>query len=224
MNIESRFVSHALVLELQGSLDATAGDVELAQCEGLLAPETKHVVADLQGLQELDAAGVHWLLKLRRQLATRSAHLRVVCPTGPLRDTCDAAGLARHLPVQENVELAVSGFASPFRTSTESNGRVRVIFASGRLDVKIVPELEGILKMELDAGHRAVILDLAEVTYLSSAGLCSVLKYAKAYSQARGKLALHVPPGPAREIIALAGLPDIMPVLDSLDEAIWAAL
>lgn len=224
MNIESRFLGHALVLEFRGALDATVGDDDLAVCDSLLLPDTKNVVVDLQGLTTLDVAGAHWLIKLRKQLAARPANLRVVCPPGALRETCDTAGVGRHVPIQENVELAVSGFASPFRTSTESNGRVRVIYCSGRLDVKIVPELEGILKLELEAGRKAVVLALGDVTYLSSAGLCSVLKYAKAFQQARGKLVLQVPAGPAKEIIALAGLPEIMPVLDSLDESIWAAL
>ena len=224
MNIEARFVARTLVLELHGTLDAAVGDAALAQADAHLTPETRQVVADLQGLQHLDVAGARWLLQLRRHLAERSVQLRVVCPQGPLHQACDTAGIGRHLAVQENVELAVSGFDSPFRTSTESNGRVRVVFASGRLDVKVIPELEGILRRELDAGRRSVVLDLTEVSYLSSAGICSVLKYAKAFQQAHGKLVLTVPAGPAREILTLAGLSAVMPMLESLEESIWAAL
>lgn len=224
MNIEARLVARTPVLELHGRLDASVGDDALAQADGLLAPDARQVVADLHGLEHLDVAGARWLLRLRRHLGERSIQLRVVCPQGPLRAAIDTAGIARHVAVQENVELAVSGFDSPFRTSTESNGRVRVVFAAGRLDVKVVPELEGILRTEIDAGRRSVVLDLTEVSYLSSAGICSVLKYAKVLQQAHGKLVLNVPPGPAREIITLAGLSGALPVMDSLEESIWAAL
>lgn len=223
MNIERKLLGRATVLELTGFLDAVAAEDFVSQCEALLAPDVKQVVLDLTGIEGLDTTGAHSLLKLRRDLQDRAIQLRVVCPPGPLREAYDQAGVGRQIPACENLDLAVSGFASPFRLSTEANGRVRVVFCAGRLDVKNVPELEHILKAEMDAGRRAVVLSLGEVTYLSSAGLCSLLKYAKLLQQGRGKLVVHAPAGPVTEILSLAGLPDIIPVVASIDEAIWAA-
>lgn len=223
MNIESRSLGRATVLQLSGILDAEAAAGFVDCCEGILPPDVKQVVLELTGLEGLDNAGAHALLALRKSLNDRAAQLRVVCSPGHIRQIYDQSGVGRQIPASENVDLAVSGFASPFRLSNEANGRVRVVFCTGRLDVKNVPEFENILKTELDAGRRAVVLALGEVTYMSSAGLCSVLKYAKLLQQSRGKLAVHAPRGPVREIIDMAGLPEIIPVLDSIDEAIWAA-
>lgn len=223
MNIESRPLGRAIVLQISGILDEAAAAELVSHFQDILAPDAKQVVLDLTQLEGLDVAGAQALLRLRKSLNDRTTQLRIVCPPGPVREAYDQAGVGRQIPVCENLDLAVSGFASPFRLSTEGNGCVRVVYCSGRLDLKNVPELENILKSEMDAGRRAMVLGLGEVTYLSSAGLCSVLKYAKLLQQARGKLLVHAPPGPVREIISLAGLAEIIPVFDSIDEAIWAA-
>lgn len=49
--------------------------------------------------------------------------------------------------------------------------RCTLIRVSGRVDSTVVPELEAALDKLLAANHHKLVLNMAEVTYLSSAGL-----------------------------------------------------
>ena len=59
------------------------------------------------------------------------------------------------------------------------------IVPRGRLDAVTVPSLETVIDEHLNAGHVRLIIDLAEVTYISSSGLRTLL-HARRQTQAGG--------------------------------------
>ena len=73
-------------------------------------------------------------------------------------------------------------------TKTKEGSRL-VLALSGRLDTTTAPQLEAELKQSLD-GVTALVLDFAELAYLSSAGLRVLLVAQKAMNK-QGTMEIH---------------------------------
>lgn len=83
----------------------------------------------------------------------------------------------------------------------------------GDLNVKTSPELETELTKSI-GGVKKLILDFAEVEYISSAGLRVLLAMEKAMRRQSGQMTLlHVNPA-VKEIIRLAGFLQVMHIED----------
>jgi len=92
-----------------------------------------------------------------------------------------------------------------------------VVSISGRLDAFTAPDFEAHCRRIIGEGERALILDFANLEYLSSAGLRAILSVAKAMSAAGGQISLANARGPVREVFEISGFLGIFRVLDSLD-------
>lgn len=98
-------------------------------------------------------------------------------------------------------------------------GDARVFALSGRLDSEAAPEFERQCQKEISGGTSTLILDLAPLDYLSSAGLRAILTAGKALQAKEGKLVLCVPPGQTRQIVEAIGFHKIFTVCSNLEEA-----
>jgi len=81
-------------------------------------------------------------------------------------------------------------------------GRVTLIEVKGRVDSISAPELDAALRQEIDNGHKAIVLDLAGVDYMSAAGL-RVLRYVHT---TLGKVRISRPSVRIREVLQITGL------------------
>ena len=91
---------------------------------------------------------------------------------------------------------------------------------AARLDALNAVAAQTALVQHISAGVNRVVLDLGAVAYLSSAGLRTVLQVAKHTTAAGGRLALCTVQAPVREIVAIAGLEGLLPLLPSRTEAL----
>ncbi len=110
------------------------------------------------------------------------------------------------------------------RESTEETGDassvpVPVIQASGRLDASTVSILEHALMRALHTGAKAVILDLSEVTYISSSGLRVLLTGRRQLRDRHGELILCALSQNVRDVFDMVGFTALFGVADSLDQA-----
>ena len=80
-----------------------------------------------------------------------------------------------------------------------------VLHAAGRVDSNTAPQLQEPLLRAAEAPTGAVELDLAEVSYMSSAGLRVLLQAAKALQKRGERLRLINVPLPIYNILNLAG-------------------
>jgi anti-sigma B factor antagonist len=69
---------------------------------------------------------------------------------------------------------------------------------------------------------RPIILDLAEVTYLSSMGIRSIVMGAKACQLRGGKLVLLAPADDVQEVLTIAGINMLVPIYHDIEAAILA--
>jgi len=88
----------------------------------------------------------------------------------------------------------------------------------GRWDIAGAAEID--LRLAAVAGSgRPVILDLAEVSYISSMGIRAIIMSAKAARLKGGRLVLLAPNHNVEEALNAVRVPDIVPLCRSLDEA-----
>lgn len=96
------------------------------------------------------------------------------------------------------------------------------IIPSDRLDTVTASALESFLQAELQAGHTRLILDLSEVTYLSSSGLRAMLRARRLAQAAGGDLVLANMGPRVREIFEMIGFTDLFRVFDRTADALTA--
>ena len=95
-----------------------------------------------------------------------------------------------------------------------------VVAVTGRVDAVTAPGLETELSGCVDDGCGAIVLDLRELEYISSAGLRVILATAKRLKISGGDLLLTGLEGPVREVFEISGFYSIFQVFDTPDEAL----
>ncbi len=99
--------------------------------------------------------------------------------------------------------------------------RCDLVIAKGRIDTATVKILSEALAAIKNAGRHKIVLNMKDVTYISSAGLSELIdtqntcKYLK-----RGELVLAEVPPRIREVFNLAGLTPLFTMYDSESEAV----
>ena len=93
---------------------------------------------------------------------------------------------------------------------SEKQNDVAVVTVSGRLDAVGAPELEAACKALIQEGSRRLLLDMAAVEYVSSAGLRSLLVLAKAIKGVTGAMVLCGLTGAVREVMSISGFDNIL--------------
>ena len=92
----------------------------------------------------------------------------------------------------------------------EKQDGTAIVAAGGRLDAAGAPELEARCKALIQEGSKRLLLDLAKVEYVSSAGLRSLLVLAKAVKSANGALALCSLVPAVRDVMTISGFDNIL--------------
>jgi len=99
--------------------------------------------------------------------------------------------------------------------------RVDLLHVSGRVDGSSAPKLATAIQEAIDAERFRIVVDLGEVSYISSAGLrvlVSGLKSCKRWN--RGDLRLARLQGPIAEVFDMAGLTPLFKIYEDPVEAV----
>jgi anti-anti-sigma factor len=88
------------------------------------------------------------------------------------------------------------------------------------MDAIAAPEFERTCNQLMDAGTRSVIVDLADLEYISSPGLRAVLAVGARARTERGALVLCAARGIVQNVLALTGFRSLFPVCDSVEAAL----
>ena len=99
----------------------------------------------------------------------------------------------------------------------ESAGGAVVYRIKGKLDASTAPGLDSAIVVNQDSSR--IILDMREVTYVSSAGLRVIVLAARRAQAAKGGLALFGLQASVREVFDAAGFGNIVPVGSDENEA-----
>ena len=94
-----------------------------------------------------------------------------------------------------------------------------LIVASGELDVQSVPQLKEHLADAIDGGAKAIVVDLADVSFVDSISL-SALVGARRKLGDGGRLAIVAVHEYVRLILQATGLEQVLDVFESRDDAV----
>jgi len=97
-----------------------------------------------------------------------------------------------------------------------------ILTPSGRLDTITSASFERDVHAALDAGASRLLLDLSEVTYMSSAGLRVALLAAKRLRTSGGKLTLCVPQASIASLFEISGFNTFLSIHRDLAGALSA--
>jgi anti-sigma B factor antagonist len=99
-------------------------------------------------------------------------------------------------------------------------GDVVTLSISGRLDTTTAKAFESKILAQIDAGDRRFIIDLAQLDYISSAGLRVLVLAGKRLDGGKGKIVLCSLKNPVREVFDIVGFSSTFPVYASQDDAL----
>jgi anti-anti-sigma factor len=97
---------------------------------------------------------------------------------------------------------------------------VTIVSVSGKLDAVTAPDYEQRLRELLAAGGKTFINDFSGLTYISSAGLRSILTIAKTLKAEEGTLLFSGIKGPVKDVFEISGFGSLFELHDTLDSAL----
>ena len=106
--------------------------------------------------------------------------------------------------------------------TTHTAGNSLVVSFNGRLDALTAQEAEQRLAALIDEGQHRLVLDLAELAYVSSAGLRTLLSTAKRLNKVQGKLAFCALRPAIHDLFVISGLNGIFTIVKTEADAIAA--
>ena len=100
---------------------------------------------------------------------------------------------------------------------------VSVVGLKGKLDTATVASVEKELLGLINGGTRLLVLDLAALDYISSAGLRVLLVAAKALRAHQGRLVVCAVKRYVKEVLDMSGFSSVFPICESREEALAGA-
>ncbi|MEQ1775158.1 MAG: STAS domain-containing protein [Burkholderiales bacterium] len=106
---------------------------------------------------------------------------------------------------------------------TASLDTVTAVAVKGRVDSTTAEKLRDHLTSVIQNGSARLVIDLKEVTYISSAGFRTLLITARSVDNAKGKLALCGIGGEVKRLFDIASFTELFTILPNRDDAVAAA-
>ena len=106
-------------------------------------------------------------------------------------------------------------------TSQRTDGAL-IVSAEGRVDGANARKFQKAVENVISDGDGAVVLDMESLSYISSAGLRSILLIAKGLQKRSSKFAVCSLQDPIREVFRIVGFDKIVSIYDSKGEAVKA--
>ncbi|GEM_PF-132091 len=97
-----------------------------------------------------------------------------------------------------------------------------IVVVEGRLDTVSAPDFGSQLQQWISDGETRFVLDLADLEYVSSAGLRTILVLAKEAKAQGGEVCCCRVQGLVKQVFDVSGFSSIIPVFDSLEGALKA--
>ena len=98
--------------------------------------------------------------------------------------------------------------------------QVTLIEVEGRIDSMNANELGDVLNSEFERGGRQIVLDLSNVSYMSSAGLRELVAAYNKLRSAAGDLRLARPSSRVQDVLEMSGLDTIFQIFPTQVDAV----
>lgn len=99
-------------------------------------------------------------------------------------------------------------------------GDVTTVVLKGRIDATVAPDIEQELLGLISSGSRRLVTVLSDVTFISSAGLRSLVAALKQAKREKGDLRLADMGDRVKEVFEITGLSTVFRIFPNCDEAV----
>lgn len=107
------------------------------------------------------------------------------------------------------------------QTTRDASGKsVRVLNLKGQLDAHTFPKLQEELEAIVEGHEPRVVLDCANLEYISSAGLGVLKKMTREFRGKQGDIRLAQLPPKIDNVVSLLGFSQVLKTFKGLDEAV----
>lgn len=110
--------------------------------------------------------------------------------------------------------------SAPFQVSMKQDRDVDIIFFSGRMDANSSPEGEDAIRSLVRSGRTKIVVNVSDLSYISSSGLRVLLAGLKQARQAGGDLRLSCLQPQIRDVITMTGFNRIFTIFEQEEQAI----
>ncbi|MBN1889764.1 MAG: STAS domain-containing protein [Thermoflexales bacterium] len=201
------------VFHLKGEVDASSYQQLESEARQAYEAGTRDLIIDLRQVTYLGSAGLralHAIFNLLRTNAPeesdeamkkglregtfKSPHLKLIGPSSTILETIKTTGLDMYLEIYPQLQEALASFP-PHQPAAEDTGDiavhqgrvpVAVLRPTGYLDASNYRELIAQAQQVYDTGGRDILLDLSQVTFVSSSGLVALHAIAKLLGSGTG--------------------------------------
>lgn len=102
----------------------------------------------------------------------------------------------------------------------EKSGDVITFALKGRLDAASSKSTEERILKKIEEGERRLVIDMAEIGYISSVGLRVLMVVAKRLKGLGGKVAICALQPTVKQVFEIAGFLTLFPVFDTREQAL----
>ncbi len=110
--------------------------------------------------------------------------------------------------------------ANSFTVARSREGDLSVLSLNGYLDAHTAPQFEKAIQEEFDAGRVRILVDCANLTYISSAGLGVFMSFIEDIRSAGGDIKLCSLAGPVYQVFEILGFPALFDILSDRPAAV----
>ncbi len=121
-------------------------------------------------------------------------------------------------------EYAVRNARLRLTLARASQSAPPILTLDGEYDFETVPEIDRFLRRQLGPLYHQddLLIDLGGATYADSSLVGFIVRLVRDQRAKRKELVLVRPRGQVRRLLAVVGLPNLVPVFETLDEAVVA--
>lgn len=121
-------------------------------------------------------------------------------------------------------EFAVRGATLRLTWARAKDAAPPILALDGEYDLETVPEIDRFLRRGLGPLYHQedLVIDLGGTTFVDSSFIGFLVRLVGDQLGTRKELVLARPSGQVRRMLALVGLPNLVPVFETLDEAVVA--
>ncbi|RMG18436.1 MAG: anti-sigma factor antagonist [Planctomycetota bacterium] len=219
------------VLSLRGVLDGrSTRELEVA-IRDLLDEGRLKIVVDCAGLAHLSSDGMGVFLSHLIKLRKQGGDIKFCSMRQEVRTVLSVLGLGKLLCVYDTEDEAVADFGPPLESSDDApqeklrvdvheEDGVSVLALYGFVDRHTIGKLDEVLAGLLAEGKPRIVVDCAELTYISSNGMGVFISYVSKARNAGGDIRLCCMRDIARTVVTMLGLHRLFEVFPTRAEAV----
>jgi len=223
------------VLSLTGALEKATAPALEKRISGLPERSRLRLVVDCDRLSRITSEGMGSILSHLIRIRKDGGDIKFCRMRGELRSVLSQVGLGKLVTVRDSESDALSDFrkadaasaskAAPsepekLRISVEERGPVAVLALHGSVDRNTLETLDKAIRGLFERGLRRIVVDCAELSYISSNGMGVFISYVSKARNLGGDVRFCSLREIAKTVVNMLGLHRLFEVHETRDAAI----